>query len=172
MPVQYLINTMLSNPSNSFHLVHPQSLVHSLVEYVDGTFIAQLSVNDMRFPILYALAWPNRLRSPLPALDLVQAGQLSFEAPDPVRFPALRLAREALRAGGEMPAVLNAANEVAVEAFLGERCSFATITQVVERVMVAWAARNRPLATLDQAFAADREARQLAELEVAACDHS
>lgn len=150
-------------------LVHPQSLVHSLVEYVDGTLIAQLSVNDMRFPILYALAWPDRLPSPLPALDLVKAGKLTFEDPDPKRFPALRLAREALRAGGEMPAVMNAANEAVVDAFLHEKCSFGAITMIVEKVMNVWAGRNQPLETLEQALAADLEARRLAESELGAC---
>ncbi len=143
-------------------LVHPQSLVHSLVEYVDGTLIAQLSINDMRFPILYALAWPDRLASPLPGLDLVQAARLTFEAPDPERFPALRLAREALDAGGEMPAVMNAANEEVVSAFLEGRCAFPDISRTVEVVMELWTPRNRPLECLDQALEADRCARNLA----------
>ncbi len=136
--------------------------MHSLVEYVDGTLIAQLSINDMRFPILYALAWPDRLASPLPGLDLVQAARLTFEAPDPGRFPALRLAREALEAGGEMPAVMNAANEEAVAAFLEGRCAFTDITRTVETVMEGWTPRNRPLEGLDQALEADRQARNLA----------
>ncbi|MEN8164564.1 MAG: 1-deoxy-D-xylulose-5-phosphate reductoisomerase [Acidobacteriota bacterium] len=143
-------------------LVHPQSLVHSLVEYVDGTLMAQLSVNDMRFPIMYALAWPDRLTSPLPALDLAQVAQLTFEAPDPIRFPALRLARQALEAGGEMPAVMNAANEVVVAALLEGACGFSDITSTVEGVMDRWLARNRPLIDLEQALAADEEARHLA----------
>jgi 1-deoxy-D-xylulose-5-phosphate reductoisomerase len=143
-------------------LVHPQSLVHSLVEYVDGTLIAQLSVNDMRFPILYALAWPERLVTPLEPLDLVAAGRLDFEQPDTDRFPALDLARQALRAGGEMPAVLNAANEVAVQAFLGRRCAFPAITAAVAAVLDRWAGRNRPLTDLEQALSADREARRIA----------
>ncbi len=143
-------------------VVHPQSVVHSLVEYVDGTLIGQLSVNDMRFPILYALAWPDRLPTPLEPLDLVAVGRLDFEAPDPVRFPALDLARQALRAGGEMPAVLNAANEVAVEAFLDRRCAFPAVTATVAAALDSWAGRNRPLSGLDQALAADREARRLA----------
>ncbi len=143
-------------------LVHPQSLVHSLVEYVDGTMIAQLSINDMRFPILYALAWPDRLPTPLGSLDLAAAGQLAFEEPDPQRFPALGLARAALRAGGEMPAVLNAANEVAVQAFVDGHCSFGTITDTVERVLDRWHNRNRPVETIEQALTADREARRMA----------
>lgn len=151
-------------------LVHPQSLVHSLVEYVDGTLIAQLSVNDMRFPILYALGWPERLTSPLLSLDLVSAGTLTFEAPDPERFPALDLARAALEDGGEMPAVLNAANEVAVASFLAGRCSFPDISATIARTMERWAARNRPLADLEQAFAADHAARHLATELLRKCD--
>jgi 1-deoxy-D-xylulose-5-phosphate reductoisomerase len=143
-------------------VVHPQSLVHSLVEYIDGTFIAQLSVNDMRFPILYALAWPDRLPSPVGRLDLTTMGQLSFEPPDPERFPALRLAREALVAGGEMPAVLNAANEEAVATFLDRGCAFPDICRTVEAVMERWRPRSRPVASLEQVMAADGEARALA----------
>ena len=144
-------------------LVHPQSLVHSLVEFVDGAVIAQLSVNDMRLPILYALGWPERLHGPLPSLDLLEAPALEFEGLDPQRFPAPGLARAALRAGGEMPAVLNAANEVAVAAFLDHRCTLPAIAAVVDAVLDTWITRNHPLATLEQAFAADDEARLLAE---------
>lgn len=142
-------------------VIHPQSLVHSLVEYVDGTLIAQLSVNDMRFPILYALSWPERLVSPLPPLDLVRAGQLTFEAPDPERFPALELARQALRSSGEMPAVLNAANETAVDAFLRGLLPFPGITATTGEILHRWEGRNRPLDSLEQALAADAEARRL-----------
>ncbi len=145
-------------------LVHPQSLVHSFVEYIDGTLMAQLSVNDMRFPILYALAWPERVETFLPHLDLAEVATLTFENPDPIRFPALRLAREALQCGGEMPAVMNAANEEAVAAFLDERCSFPAITETVERVMNEWTGRNRSLTDLEQALAADTAARRLAQL--------
>ena len=144
-------------------LVHPQSVVHSLVEYIDGTLIAQLSVNDMRFPILYALGWPERLPSPYPPLDLVTAANLEFEAPDPVRFPALDLARAALRENGEMPAVLNAANEVAVAAFLERRIPFGAITEITDRALSRWSSRNQPLESLEQALSADREARLTAE---------
>jgi 1-deoxy-D-xylulose-5-phosphate reductoisomerase len=143
-------------------VVHPQSLVHSLVEYVDGTTIAQLAVNDMRHPILYALSWPDRLENLLPRLDLVGAPALTFEAPDEVRFPALGLARSALRAGGEMPAVLNAANEVAVAAFLEGRCTLPAVAATVAETLDGWNNHNRPLEDLDQALAADREARGLA----------
>jgi 1-deoxy-D-xylulose-5-phosphate reductoisomerase len=143
-------------------VVHPESLVHSLVEYVDGTFIAQLSINDMRFPIQYALAWPERLVSKLPTLDLAEVGRLSFERPDPGRFPALELARQALRAGGEMPAVLNAANEVAVGAFLEGGLGFVGIAGCVGDVLETWAGRSRPLVSLEQALAVDQEARIMA----------
>jgi 1-deoxy-D-xylulose-5-phosphate reductoisomerase len=143
-------------------VVHPESLVHSLVEYVDGTFIAQLSINDMRFPIQYALAWPERLVSTLPSLDLAEVGRLSFERPDTGRFPALELARQALRAGGEMPAVLNAANEVAVGAFLEGGLGFVGIAECVRDVLEAWAGRSRSLGSLEQALAVDREARIMA----------
>lgn len=143
-------------------VVHPQSLVHSLVEYVDGSLIAQLGVNDMRLPIQYALAWPERLPAPAGHLDLAAIGELRFEAPDPVRFPALDLARSALAAGGEMPAVLNAANEVAVERFLAGGCSFPAITDTIAAVLEAWAGRNRPVTALDEVLAADRAARELA----------
>jgi len=143
-------------------VLHPQSLVHSLVEYIDGTLIAQLSVNDMRFPILYALAWPERLPSPLPKLDLAAVGSLGFETPDVEKFPALELARAALRAGGEMPAVLNAANEVAVAAFLAGRLSFPAIAATIARTLEGWQVRNRPLGSLEQAEAVDGEARALA----------
>jgi 1-deoxy-D-xylulose-5-phosphate reductoisomerase len=143
-------------------VVHRESLVHSMVEYVDGAVIAQLSMNDMRLPILYALAWPDRLDSSLPALDLVAAGRLSFAAPDGERFPAIETARAALRIGGEMPAVLNAANEEAVRAFLDGRCAFGDIIRTVTAVMEQWSRRNRPLEDIEQAVATDLEARRLA----------
>jgi len=112
-------------------LVHPQSVVHSIVEFADSSSLAQLSWPDMRLPIQYALTWPERLTSPVPALDLAAAGTLSFEEPDPERFPCLTLAREAGEAGGTAPAVLNASNEVAVEAFLANRIGFADIPDVI-----------------------------------------
>ena len=143
-------------------VVHPESRVHSLVEYVDGTLIAQLSVNDMRFPILYALAYPERLPSPFGALDLVALGALHFEAADEVRFPCLRLAREALRSGGTVPAVMNAANEVAVEAFLAGRLAFPGIPAVVEAAMAREASAWCPLVDLDTALCADRRGRDWA----------
>lgn len=113
-------------------LVHPQSVVHSLVEYVDGSVLAQLGTPDMRTPIAYTLAWPERIATPAERLDLVKAGTLTFEAPDSERFPALRLARAALQSGGGAPTILSAANEVAVQAFLDRRIGFLDIERVVE----------------------------------------
>ncbi len=143
-------------------VVHRESIVHSMVEYRDGTVIAQLARNDMRLPILYALAWPDRLVSSLPTLDFSATATLSFEAPESERFPAIGTARDALRAGGEMPAVLNAANEQAVRAFLDGRCSFGDIIATVTAVMEQWSHRNRPLEDIEQAIATDLEARRLA----------
>ncbi|TPW04053.1 MAG: 1-deoxy-D-xylulose-5-phosphate reductoisomerase, partial [bacterium] len=116
-------------------VVHPQSVIHSLVAYVDGSVLAQLGSPDMRTPIAYALGWPNRIEAPAPKLDLAAIATLTFESPDPVRFPALRLAREALKAGGSAAAVMNAANEIAVAAFLNRRIGFLDIAQVVERTI-------------------------------------
>jgi 1-deoxy-D-xylulose-5-phosphate reductoisomerase len=140
-------------------VVHPESRVHSLVEYVDGTLIAQLSVNDMRFPILYALSYPERLPSPLGFLDLVEVGSLHFAQADERRFPCLRLAREALRAGGTVPAVLNAANEVSVAAFLAGRLRFTGIPGVVEAAIARETSREHNLAVMDDALAADERGR-------------
>jgi 1-deoxy-D-xylulose-5-phosphate reductoisomerase len=116
-------------------IVHPQSIVHSMVEYVDGAVLAQLGVADMGVPILYALTYPARRMAPAPRLDLVRVGQLTFFEPDPERFPALRLARQALEQGGAAPVVLNAANEVAVAAFLERRIRFIQIAELIERVL-------------------------------------
>jgi 1-deoxy-D-xylulose-5-phosphate reductoisomerase len=116
-------------------LIHPQSVVHSLVEFVDGSVLAQLGSPDMRIPIAYALAWPERIETPAQRLDLASLARLDFEAPDLTRFPALRLAREALQAGGAAPIVLNAANEVAVAGFLEGRLRFLDIANFVERAL-------------------------------------
>mgnify|MGYP000580749414 CR=1 FL=1 len=118
-------------------LVHPQSVIHSLVEFVDGSMIAQLGAADMRIPIAHALAWPERMPTPAERLDLARIASLQFEAPDSGRFPALRLAREALAADGAAPIVLNAANEIAVAAFLDRRIGFADIAATVERALAA-----------------------------------
>lgn len=121
-------------------LVHPQSVIHSMVEYRDCSTLAQLGSPDMRIPIAHALAWPERMATPCLPLDLVAIGRLDFEAPDPVRFPGLRLAREAARAGGGHPATLNAANEVAVAAFLAGRIGFLRIAAIVEEVLAGYSA--------------------------------
>jgi len=112
-------------------LVHPQSVIHSMVEYIDGSVLAQLGTPDMRTPIAYAMGWPKRIAAPSPRLDLAAIGSLTFERPDYERFPALRLAREALEAGGSAPTVLNAANEVAVLAFLDRQIGFLDIAKIV-----------------------------------------
>ena len=116
-------------------VIHPQSIIHALVYYSDGSVIAQASLPDMRTPIAYSLAWPARLKADFKRLDLAAAGHLTFDEPDPARFPALRIAKDSLRAGGAAPTVLNAANEVAVEAFLNRSTSFPGIAALVERTL-------------------------------------
>ena len=138
-------------------VVHPQSIVHSMVEFIDGSVLAQLSVTDMCFPIQYAVTYPERMPSGLPPLDLAKLGTLTFEQPDEKRFPALRLAREAGEQGGTLPGVLNAANEVAVEAFLAERISFPRIWGMVEEVMKKHRTEKEP--SLEAIIDADRWAR-------------
>jgi 1-deoxy-D-xylulose-5-phosphate reductoisomerase len=147
-------------------LIHPQSIVHSLVEYVDGSVIAQMSNPDMRVPIAHALAHPERIESGVRALDLGAIRNLSFEHPDPGRFPCLGLAFAALRAGGTAPAVLNAANEIAVEAFLAGRLRFTAIAQVIEETLQRVAAG--PGDTLEALLDADRRARRAAADRTAA----
>ena len=145
-------------------LVHPQSIVHCLVAYRDGSVLAQLSCPDMRTPIALALAWPGRMDAPTRRLDLVELAALTFEAPDADRFPALGLAREALRRGATAPAVLNAANEVAVAAFLERRIGFLDIARSVGSCLEVAEQRGlvRPAATLADVLAVDAEARVLA----------
>jgi 1-deoxy-D-xylulose-5-phosphate reductoisomerase len=118
-------------------VIHPQSVVHSLVEFVDGSVLAQLGSPDMRIPIAYTLAWPERMATPAQRLDLPSIARLDFEQPDLARFSALRLAREALEAGGSAPIVLNAANEVAVASFLAGEIAFPEIAASVERALSA-----------------------------------
>ena len=137
--------------------IHPQGVVHSLVEYVDGSLIAQLSIPDMRIPISYALAYPKRLVMELPTLDLAQLNHLTFDPPDDGKFPCLRLAYQALVQGGTMPAVLNAANEAAVGAFLEERIGFGQIPQVVASTMDDH--RPTPLRSIEDALAAGQWAK-------------
>jgi 1-deoxy-D-xylulose-5-phosphate reductoisomerase len=152
-------------------LIHPQSIVHSLVEYADGSTLAQLGPPDMRAPIACAYAWPDRLPWPAQKLDLARAGQLTFEEPDLVRFPALRIAKEALAAGGIAPAVMNAADEVAVAAFLDRRIGFLDIARVVsetlERMDRAGFARAPDADALEGAQATDATARRVADEVVA-----
>ena len=141
-------------------LIHPQSIVHSLVEYADGSVIAQLGNPDMRTPIAHALGWPDRIESGVERLDLAKIGSLEFSRPDPQRFPALRLARAAAAAGGDVPAALNAANEEAVAAFLSGSLGFPRIAAVVEGVLDAWQP-DEP-ATIEAVQASDERARRLA----------
>ena len=141
-------------------VVHPQSVIHSMVDYVDGSMLAQLGPSDMRVPIAHCLAWPDRMATPMETLDLVRLGRLDFEAPDEVRFPALRLARAALVAGGARPAILNAANEIAVAAFLAGRVGFLQIAAIVEHVLDSYDP-DAP-ETLDAVLAIDAEARRVA----------
>lgn len=141
--------------------VHPESIVHSLVEYCDGTLVAQLGLPDMKPPIAYALSWPERLPLAQAPLDLCRLGSLHFSQPDNDRFPCLQLAYDALRGGGTLPAVLNAANEIAVEAFLHQRIGFLGIPQIIEQVLGAH--RCTPVGTIEQALTADSWARQAAQ---------
>jgi 1-deoxy-D-xylulose-5-phosphate reductoisomerase len=144
--------------------VHPQSIVHGIVEFRDGSFIAQLGAPDMRIPISHCLAWPERMDEPARRLRLEEMASLTFEAPDLARFPALRLAREALETGGAAPTVLNAANEVAVAEFLAGRLGFAAIPSLVEATMNAAARRGiiREPGNVDEALTIDRTAREIA----------
>ncbi len=146
-------------------VVHPQSTVHSMVEFEDGTLLAQLGATDMRTPIQYALTWPERLAGDLPRFGFAEPFSLQFEPPDPVRFPCLRLAAEALAAGGDAPAVLNAANEVAVAAFLAERIRFLDVPRVVEETLE----RRNPTEPedLEAVAASDSWARRTAAERVA-----
>lgn len=145
-------------------VVHPQSVIHSMVEYVDGSVLAQLGTPDMRTPIAYALGWPERIEAPSARLDFQTLGALTFETPDSVRFPALRLAREALDAGGSAPAYLNAANEVAVEGFLGRKIPFLAISEIVESCLEE--APSAALESIEDVRDADTEARRVATARI------
>jgi len=140
-------------------LVHPQSVIHSMVVYVDGSVLAQLGSPDMRTPIAYALGWPRRMAAPSPKLDLARLGRLTFETPDDVRFPALALAREALRLGGGAPTILNAANEVAVSGFLQGEIGFLDIVRSVEEALRVLP--HTPPGTLDDVRRLDAETRRV-----------
>ena len=146
-------------------VIHPQSVIHSMVEYRDGSVIAQLGAPDMRTPIACALAWPDRIDAGVAPLDFTTLGALEFERVDQARFPCVRLAAEALRAGGTAPAALNAANEIAVESFLEGRIGFTAIPEVIENVLAE--AAVEPLFSLEQAYAADIEARAAARRLIA-----
>ncbi len=142
-------------------LIHPEAIVHALVEFLDGSHFAHLGVTDMRLPIQYALSYPGRLEDALPRLDLTQLQALHFEKPDRKRFPCLELGYTASKIGGTMPTVLNAANEIAVEAFLAGRIGFLGIPRIIEKTMSAHRlVRNPALADI---FAADAWSRETAE---------
>ncbi|MGB3596671.1 MAG: 1-deoxy-D-xylulose-5-phosphate reductoisomerase, partial [Pseudomonas neustonica] len=142
-------------------VVHPQSVVHSLVDYVDGTVLAQMGNPDMRTPIAHALAWPRRIDSGVSALDLLSVARLDFEAPDGERFPCLKLARQAAATGGTACAILNAANEVAVSSFLSGRMGFTDIPVMIEHALGSMP--SEAVLDLDHIMLADRKARELAE---------
>jgi 1-deoxy-D-xylulose-5-phosphate reductoisomerase len=143
-------------------VVHPQSVIHSMVEYNDGSVLAQLGNPDMRTPIAYGLGFPNRLESGVSSLDLVKIGRLDFLPPDFERFPCLRLAYDALKVGGTAPAILNAVNEIAVEAFLADRIGFMDIPSVIESVMATSVIEE--VVSIEQLTKVDTEARQAAKL--------
>src|SRR5687767_1139096 len=155
-----------ARPESIEVVIHPESVVHSLVEYVDGSVIAQLGNPDMRTPIAHALGFPERIDAGVDFLDLARIGALHFHAPDPARFPCLRLAYEALAAGGRAPAVLNAANEVAVARFLEGRIGFMDIAKLIESVLGAH--EGGPIESLQDVLETDRAARQCAEACLAA----
>jgi 1-deoxy-D-xylulose-5-phosphate reductoisomerase len=141
-------------------LIHPQSVVHSMVGYSDGSVLAQMGTPDMRTPIAYTLGWPERVETPVARLDLAEIGQLTFEKPDETRFPALRLARQALASSGSAPTVLNAANEIAVAGFLKDQIGFLDVVRVVEHTLEK--SDNRNPGGLDEIIAIDAEARRIA----------
>jgi len=144
-------------------IIHPQSIIHSLVEYMDGSILAQLSVTDMRLPILYALSYPKRLESPLPSLDLTALSALTFEPLDMEKFPCIGYAYEAAEAGGTLPTVLNAANEVAVQLFLERKVGFDEIPRLIRKAMDEHG--RRPVRSLEDVLEADREVRQHLAME-------
>jgi 1-deoxy-D-xylulose-5-phosphate reductoisomerase len=149
-------------------VVHPQSVIHSLVEYVDGSVLAQLGNPDMRTPIAYGLAYPERIDAGVAPLDLFKVAMLNFVAPDFERFPCMALAYQALRAAGTAPAVLNAANEVAVAAFLDKQISFLSIPRVIETVLNALPVHA--VGSLDDVLGADAEARRAAQQQIQKAD--
>ncbi|MEM8697357.1 MAG: 1-deoxy-D-xylulose-5-phosphate reductoisomerase [Pseudomonadota bacterium] len=151
-------------PDDCRIVVHPQSVIHSLVEYCDGSVLAQLGAPDMRIPIAHTLAWPERMETPCERLNLAEIARLDFEAPDPERFPAIALARSAMEAGGARPAILNAANEEAVAAFLAKRIGFLDIATIVGRVLDGYAPGAPE--SIDDVFAIDAAARAHAQQQM------
>lgn len=155
-----------AKPSEIDVVVHPQSVIHSMVEYVDGSVLAQLGNPDMRTPIAYGLAYPARISSGVSTLDLIKIGRLDFKAADVVRFPCLRLAYDALALGGTAPAILNAANEIAVEAFLAEKITFLSIPVIIEAVLKQ--SSIAPVVSIAQLIAVDNTAREATKQYIAA----
>jgi 1-deoxy-D-xylulose-5-phosphate reductoisomerase len=141
-------------------VIHPQSVIHSMVEYLDGSVLAQMGNPDMRVPIAHALGWPERIESGVAPLDMFEIGRLDFEAPDHARFPCLHLAEQAIRAGGTAPTILNAANEIAVGAFLDRSIRFTDIAAVIDKTLVTMAPDRNT--TLEAILAADADARRVA----------
>jgi len=153
-------------PSQIDVVVHPQSVIHSMVEYIDGSVLAQLGNPDMRIPIAYGLGYPDRLTSGVSSLDLLTTARLDFCAPDMIRFPCLRIAYEALNLGGTAPAILNAANEIAVEAFLAEKIGFMDIPYIIESVLSA--SEIESVESIEQLVAVDARARLVATVQMRA----
>ena len=149
-------------------VVHPQSIIHSLVSYVDGSVVAQLGVPDMRTPIAYSLSWPERMQTPIEQLDLAKIANLSFENPDEERFPALKLARQALHAGGNTPTIMNAANEIAVESFLDGKLQFLDIPPFCERVIEAVQTQkgDKSPACVEEVLDIDHDTRIMAQSSI------
>ena len=150
-------------------VIHPQSIIHSMVDYVDGSVLAQMGNPDMRTPIAYAMAWPERFDSGVAPLNIFEVKHMDFEQPDLQRFPCLRLAYEAIKAGGIMPTILNAANEIAVEAFLNEQVRFTDIAKIIERTMAQFKADSAD--TLEHVLEADQQARDVAQVVIAQLKH-
>ncbi len=150
-------------------VIHPQSIIHSMVDYVDGSVLAQMGNPDMRTPIAYALAWPERFESGVAPLNIFEVGHMDFEQPDLQRFPCLRLAYQAIKAGGIMPTVLNAANEIAVEAFLAEQVRFSDIAKIIEQSMTQFTPDNAD--SLDLVLQADQQARIVATAVISKLAH-
>lgn len=145
-------------------VIHPQSIIHSMVQYVDGSTLAQMGNPDMCTPIAHALAWPKRIQTDVPPLDMFSLAHLDFQSPDLVRFPALKLARQAMISGGVMPAVLNAANEIAVAAFLNKQIGFLQIPQIVEYTLNQ--VQNEPVESIEQILSVDQQARKIASQQI------